>query len=255
MRSHNDDIDSSRSPDQGFATVVVGKTRKRFTIHQSLLMHYSTFFSKALDLKHEKNAVDLTHEEPQVFEFFVHWLYHQRFPDHPQDADELVDAWSKDKSNDVEDKGDTKTSNLIALYVFATKYNVPQLQTDALDKYFQHFQHEETSLPPIDAIRNAFENLQASSPLCQLLIDIQCCCKQHENWTSETAEWYPSTFLLGTLRRYAAIVQDGKQKRWWKLDLCDYHDHKDDEERADCKKEQRRRKRQARVASTAPPLS
>ncbi|KAL6707980.1 hypothetical protein ACN47E_003654 [Coniothyrium glycines] len=231
------------APNQGFATVIVGPTKQQFVIHQSLLKHYSKSFETMLDIRASDQAIDLAQEDAQIFEFFNHWLYYQRYPERGVDLDEIVDAWSKDKSDDAEDKGDTKSSNLIALHIFAHKHNIPQLQRDTLDEYFQHFQQEDTSLPPIDAIKHAFDKLDAHAPLCQLLIDIQCCCKQHENWTNETAQWYPAAFLLGTLRRYAAIVQNGKQKRWWKLDICDYHVHQSDEERVACKKEQKRRRR------------
>lgn len=242
--------DSSRSPNQSFATVVVGKGEKRFVIQQNLLIHYSKYFQAVLNKQSAKSkdkTITLGEEDPATFEFFIHWLYYQRFPDKKNnDTDELVDAWSRDVSDSDNDKGDTKSCNLINLHVFGTKYDIPQLKKDTLDEYFYHFQKDDTSLPPIDAIRTAFDNLEAKAPLCQLLIDIQCCCKQHENWTEETSQWYPTAFLLGTLRRYAAIVQEGKQKRWWKLDLCDYHNHVTEEECLNCKKEQRRWKKENR---------
>lgn len=251
MKYFEYDFDNSRSPAQEITTIVVGKPEKQFIVHTSLLTHYSTIFGATDDTGLQHNIQTLAQEDPQIFEFFIHWVYHQRFPSQSRDCDELVDAWSKDRSDDAEDKGDTKSSNLVALHIFAHKYGILQLQKDTLDEYFRHFQKDDTSLPPIDAIKNAFVNLDSRAPLCRLLVDIQCCCKQHENWTQETAEWYPSAFLLGTLRRYAAIVQDGKQKRWWKLDLCDYHNHEHQEERAACKKAQKYRKRQARLAARA----
>lgn len=80
----------TRAADASFATIIIGKEEKKFVVHEHLLTHYSDFFRAALtgDFKEaEDKIVRLEEEDPTVFEFFVHWLYYQRFPDGSKEDD------------------------------------------------------------------------------------------------------------------------------------------------------------------------
>ncbi|KAF2692218.1 hypothetical protein K458DRAFT_244869, partial [Lentithecium fluviatile CBS 122367] len=51
--------------------------------HEALITHHSKFFSAALTGHFEgacEKTVNLPEEDPLIFEFFVFWLYRERFP-------------------------------------------------------------------------------------------------------------------------------------------------------------------------------
>jgi hypothetical protein len=65
-----------------FATILAGKSQKRFTVHKSLISHHLELFHAALTgrLKEAQDkTVTLQDDEVAIFEFFLHWLYYQRF--------------------------------------------------------------------------------------------------------------------------------------------------------------------------------
>jgi hypothetical protein len=171
----------------------------------------------------------------------VHWLYYQRFPDKiKSDADELITAWSAD--GDGDSPGDTKSRNLIHLHVFSDKYGIEELGKETFGCLFYHMQNLAQTLPEMTHVKYIFESLEIKSPLCWLLIHMQCLCHEEE-WQSQTsaADWRPD-FLMGVLARYAQVV-DREHKLIRKHDICDYHVHKTDEDRAACKKEGQKRRR------------
>ncbi|KAF2625325.1 hypothetical protein BU25DRAFT_119249 [Macroventuria anomochaeta] len=54
-----------------------------------------------------------------TFEFFVHWLYHQRLPNGNNDP-ELCTLWDSGKH-----QGADKMGSITHLYIFCDKYDVP----------------------------------------------------------------------------------------------------------------------------------
>jgi hypothetical protein len=115
--------------DSKFAAIVVGPKKARFTVHEELLTYHSPYFRAALTggfKEAEDKAVTLSEERVPIVEFFVHWLYYQCLPN-ADDPIDLYDAW-----NDGEADGELMTSNLIELYVFGDKFDVPGLKSQAM---------------------------------------------------------------------------------------------------------------------------
>jgi hypothetical protein len=240
-------------PKPSFATVLVGHSKDRFVVHENLLTHYSEFFRAALTgsfKEAEDKIVKLGNTHGFTFECFVHWLYTQRFPDASKgDDEELVDGWgSSDDPRKLID-------SLIDMYIFGDRCMVPQLQRVALDHLYRHIQVHTTPVPEEDDIYNAFGHLRSDNPLCRLLVDVKLyydhCCDGSSNPYSrdEKAEWpmngepdYPSEYLLAFARRateiYGGIRWGEKNLNDFDLDLCNYHDHKTDEEKETCKQDQ-----------------
>ncbi|CBX92280.1 hypothetical protein IAQ61_000461 [Plenodomus lingam] len=147
-----------------FAKIVVGFDKAEFTIHQDLLTHHSPFFRAALTGKFEESEtkeVVLADTKPEIVEFFVHWLYYGRFPEDRDDA-ALVDLWTCD-----DEKGSRKkTRNLIRLYIFCDKYDVPQLRHTVMDELYSVMTFRAGRLPDPSITSEAFEKLPDESGMC-----------------------------------------------------------------------------------------
>jgi hypothetical protein len=215
----------NRASDATFARVVVGQQGKCFTVHQDLLVHHSPFFRAALTgsfKEADSKTVILADSDPQVFEFFVHWLYYQRFC-RPGDSPELLALWTDDDDEDL------KSSNLIMLYVFCDKYHVSALQRQTLDELFDHVFEEE--LPSIQNVGFAFENLREDDPLCRFFVDAYC--YWSGAWMLDSVQALPIVFVTMVMQQYSRYAH-GERDRTCSPELCDYHGHKEIRERLQC---------------------
>ena len=104
-RSHH----LNKSPRNAFAqiiTVLVGPNKNRFCIHENLLKLHSDYFRAALEGTWKEaitKTFTLSDENPDVFNLFVHWLYHMK------------SDWSTaSKDNDIE-------FLLVEAYLFAER--------------------------------------------------------------------------------------------------------------------------------------
>jgi len=188
-------------------------------------------------------VVKLQDTKPVIFEVFVHWLYYQRFPnlDSGDDAD-LVREWG------TSEKRDPLMMNLVKLYILGDQHVIPKLQEDALDSLHRHVQGPCTTTPGDVEISLAFRWLRPSTPLCRYLIDVSiyydCCEKDGTTpYEMDGTEKYPAEFLLGIARRATQVIGgirwQEKNIRDFELDICDYHEHKDNEEKEACKKDRK----------------
>ncbi|KAJ4334039.1 hypothetical protein N0V95_009273 [Ascochyta clinopodiicola] len=217
-----------------FATVLVGPDKKPFVIHQDLLTYHSQFFKAALTGNFKEagdKTVTLEEDDPLIFEFFVHWLYHKGFPAKHNTTVELLNDWEHEKDN-----GGAKTGNLINLYILSDQYGVPDLRFLALTELFQHMEEPETGLPNRSQIVHAFNSLPDGSALLLYLVDSHCLYSGGTFCEYENAYEFPSAFLVGIIRRYSQYAR-GDRSPSEELNLCDYHLHKDDKERSKCPSE------------------
>jgi hypothetical protein len=158
-------LKSNSAAEPKFATVLVGKDQERYVVHEHLLAHYSKFFCAALTGSF-KEAVDkvikLEDTEPEVFEFFIHWLYYQRFPnDSTVDNTDVVSRW---KHEEVE--------QCIYLHIFGDKFDIGKLRLDTINEVIRLVPILRASaFPRGDAVEAAFTILPEDSPMRQLIID------------------------------------------------------------------------------------
>jgi len=64
-------------------TLYVGPTRKKFTVHKSLICDSSEFFKKAFTggfLEGQQGTIDLGEDSPEAVSLFIHWLYSSTVP-------------------------------------------------------------------------------------------------------------------------------------------------------------------------------
>ncbi|KAJ4378440.1 hypothetical protein N0V86_006143 [Didymella sp. IMI 355093] len=226
----------NRASDSQFVTVLVGPEKKPFVVHRDLLIYHSDFFRAALTSNFEeaKNKnVTLPDDEPTIFEFFVHWLYHKELPTTDNAPTELLKDWETDDCADS-----LKVDNIIYLYVLGDKRGVANLKLATLAGLFQELSlyRENSFLPNPSIIGYAYENLPVEHPLLRYLVDAHCYHVRSDYWLRTDVLPYPLIFLMNLMSRYAQFIQ--RELSAWddhELDLCDYHDHKDKDEKAKCR--------------------
>lgn len=222
---------SARNPK--LATILVGEEQERFIVHESVLTHYSEFFRAALTggfAEATEKTVKLEGEDAETFEFFVHWLYYQRFPDKDKcDNPGLVERFYYcDYPND---------DIAVKLYVFGDKYGIERLRWDSLDLLFRVMELENSLLPGNSTITYAFEHLNHQDPLCRLLVDLFPVYDKPD--PEGFHQWYVCVpFLQAVWCRYISHCKalENGEENLYRLDLCNYHDHETGEERRACKK-------------------
>ena len=169
---------------------------------------------------------------PRTVEVFVHWLYYQRLPNKDDHAD-LCTAWHYDIDNGHPDaEFNLKVNNLSHLYVFCDGYEVQQLKRQSLDKIISHISVH-PSMPPRGCVEIAFDHLPAKDPFCRFLVDAFTYWSMDDYWSQELISFFPSPFLLDVLLKYAQnkVRDDTHHKEPL---VCNYHDHKTEEERKAC---------------------
>lgn len=202
---------------------------------------YSDFFRAALTGKFKEakeKLVKLESENPRTVEFFVHWLYYQCFPDRvPGENHDLLKAWRQ-----VGDHGMRKTDQLVRLYKFSDQYQVPKLGNACIDGLFDHIYVKRRPLPSAEIVHFAFNKLPEKSPLRRLIVDLWCRRIRPLNYGGkngfEKQDW-PKTFLMEVTQRFSELVNNPLsgclQIMFHEMNLCDYHEHKTDEEKKACK--------------------
>lgn len=212
-------------------SVVVGEESKSFTVHEQLLTHYSGFFSAALNGRFreaEEKRVILREEDPKIFEFFLHWLYYQRFPKEKLDGKALVQWWLEAKEPFVD------------LYVFSDKYSIKDLGKDAIDTLYHRIRLVGTKVfPSLDTANKAFECLGPKSPMCRFLVDAFCV-YGGAGQLRDIEHGQAPLFISHLCCQYSVLFASGGRQEDCCIDLCDYHEHLQDEQsRAQCVKERK----------------
>ena len=228
-----------RKPDAPMATIIVKADSlllgPRYTIHEDLLAHYSPFFKAALQgnfAEAESKTVTLN-AHPIDVEHFIFWIYHQRFPDKIFDDSAMVEQWGLDWD---EDRGSHQIAQMMSLYLFCDKYDVPELKEVLIDGLFTVMEDYESGLPSTRSIKDAFDKLPDNDPLCQLLADVHSQFASADVWLADEAAEYPWPFVARVLARYTEFAHGGLSREN-DLERCDYHGHQDGKEREACRRQ------------------
>lgn len=137
---------------EGFATIVVGPAKKDFTIHKELLVFYSDYFRAALNgsfVEASDRKIELLDVEEDLFQNFHAWIYTRKLvSDHDEPLDML---------------------ELINLWVFGDRFQVPMLQNCAIDEMFVKRNSDWFGLC---VFKEAYKKTVVGSPLRKALIDL-----------------------------------------------------------------------------------
>jgi hypothetical protein len=243
---------NNRAQDPIFATVLVGPKHARFVVHEELLVHHSESFRAALigNFKEAKDkVVKLEEEDVDIFEIYVHWMYHGRFPASSEgDALGLVALFANRGDEDVQTREQGSNIALVQLYIFADKYIAKSFQRTVLDAFYDCVK-DDVYLPSTFAIRLAFEHLNNEDPLCRLLMDsyatgFDAQASWSEYFVKEDCQ-FTHQFLIGVLQRLSLKIDNLEcfaSDCSDEYGYCDYHEHKSEEERKACKEEREHNK-------------
>ena len=217
-------------PGTAVATVVVGKEKKRFAVHETLLTHYSEFFRATLNggfKEAEEKCVTLEDEDPIIFESFVYWLYHQKFPTYIQDEHGVcVEAWMGGLQPSLD--------FFIYLHILNDKYSIKRLGREALDAAFDAIDGVTNELPRPSTIRRTFECFSPESAICRFMID--ACAFWGYSCNFNNPDYYNcAPFISGLI--YRLIEMRGRRQPDYKF--CQPHEHNTEQERNDCKGKRR----------------
>ena len=102
---------------------------------------------------------------------------------------------------------------------------------------FAYFKNEK-KVPSAETIKMAFESLPDTSLLRKLLVHRYC--EGTSNVTPEDELLWTHEIIHAILARYRYMMRDLGYS--FNLDLCDYHDHANGEEKNECEKKRRAQK-------------
>jgi hypothetical protein len=193
-------------------------------MHKELLTYHSPYFRAALSGNSEDAKANIVRTDKALFwapELVIHWLYRDRLPNEHADA-RLYSTWTE------------RYWAVVEVYVFCHKYDIPVLRRKAMDHLYKMI--EEKGLPEYRNLRRAFDWLPLKSSLCRFLVDIICEKADETHWKAPfNHSWLEEEqeFYEAILRRYSQITRLGRKGRG-SLDICDYHEHANNEERQAC---------------------
>lgn len=141
-------------------TVLVGPDKKRWSLHENLLVHLSDFF-RASFRSGFREAADgvlvLEDDDPRAFELFVGYAYSQC----------LGDTMGTTQAFSVPEGKKITLRDYLSLYVLACKYLMDDLQNQLIDAVYTYCERPASvTLPDIQYI---YENTTSGSKMRELL--------------------------------------------------------------------------------------
>ena len=148
--------------------VAVGESKQIFYIHRKLLCNVSPVFNAAFHpghfLEDATETMDISDFDTNTFDYFTEWLYSGKFSGMCTGGSGGVETRKEDCSVEL--------SNMIDLYIFADKYMLPELKSEATKSFYRHFKWHKTSWPA--TIGAVYRNTATNSPLRMMVADALC---------------------------------------------------------------------------------
>ncbi|KXT06910.1 hypothetical protein AC578_7169 [Pseudocercospora eumusae] len=255
--------------------IIVGPNKRAFTVPRALICAKSDYFNKAFQQHFEEGkqgVIPLVDVKEWVFECFVGWLYTERIFWEP--INELDDAGPTPSS--VSDPGSNNKQNghegdrhnpiswdycyLIALYIFADKYDSRGFRNDTIMAFQQkslQMLPRSYNWPHDGQSRNVFEALPESATLYRFVLDAHVFSIPPDS-LSNGGHFvkFPSQTLAVMAKKAMQLARckecgkcqakeacdEGSHrdvkccKPDYYVDICSYHEHESEEERKSCKK-------------------
>lgn len=204
--------------------------KKAYCIHEDLLTHCSGYFRAAFTgsfKKAEEKQLHLEDVTGKTFDIFVDWLYRLNLPGRKS-------SYAKDKGGE-EHESFLDSYEITKIHIFADRYDIPDLQRDTIDTMFAYFKFT-GKIPTAETIKMAFESLPDKSLLPKLLVHQYC--ENRSDVTPEDELLWTHEILHAVLARYRYVIWSEDISPTF--DLCDYHNHANEEEKKECQKKRER---------------
>jgi len=191
-------------------TIEVGPEKRPFPVHKELLCSQSDFFAAAFNSTHKfqesiKGVVHLTEDRPDVFEYFVQWLYTKSLAH--EDVDAPIPAYH----------------HLLRLYALADKLSINALKNDIVDRIAVLADEKNVVPAPSDTLI-LYNDIRESAPVRRLVLDLFRFKKTNQLIQNHEDSWdegFLRDLVVGS--KADGKVDGGKP---WKKDVCVYHEHR-----------------------------
>lgn len=203
--------------------IYVGAQKRKWTLHQNLLMHHSSYCELEFQQsrndveKSESSRLDLPHDDPVGFELLVKWLYQGTL----QDSSSF-------------DTDETKYEHAVAcfkLWMLCDRFHMIKLKNLAMDQY-RRCLTESQLVPDADEIDDIYRTSPVHSPFRTLMIKIAAR-QMMDPEVERSAEAYRKCFennpdfameMIRSIRQMSQGILFADPTRG---DACSYHDHAD----------------------------
>lgn len=196
----------------GIATIFVGPTREKREIPRSLLTSSSPFFHACLNGRFAESIskeITLEQDRPDVFDYFVYWLYMRKL-DH-----EAVDAIEP-----------TKPAYfwLLHLYCLVDKLGVIDCKNAIIGKVAK-LAEDTNSVPTPTDTWIVFETFKEREEDCmrRLVVDLFAWKRTDNLLDQHEDEWHPRFMRDLVVRMKRENVREAPKP--WISDMCRYHEH------------------------------
>ncbi|KAF2117668.1 hypothetical protein BDV96DRAFT_464751, partial [Lophiotrema nucula] len=146
----------------------VGPEKKAYTLHKALLVHHSGYFRGALSgdwVEAKEGTIHLEDVHTGAFNIFVNWIYAGQLPTSPRSGEFAP--------HDPEEfPGCSFAIGRLRAYILADMLIVPSLKDALFDIEYKWYSVLQP--PRVKVAIFAFENLPATDPFLQLLVDSYC---------------------------------------------------------------------------------
>ena len=199
-----------------------------YPIHESFLTAVSPYFKDVLQQPSEDSSdrcLDVEDIAPVAIVIFCEWLYSRalRRPNGQAYFCQWTGSGRLADENALAMDAQVK-EELIEVYIFADRYDIPQLRRDVLNAFMRTVIGNSASFPGPGQIKHAYDHLASSTPLVRFLIDTFSYAWNGLGLGGECRD-YPPEFILAVLSK---ILRAPAQKptRNPLLHPCDYHEHR-----------------------------
>jgi hypothetical protein len=197
-----------------------------YRAHREVLCHNSTYFKAAFNGSFKEartGELTLTDAEPAHFTTFLNWAY--------TGIIELEDGSTSIKSENLDE--------FISLYLFADKYDSKTFREQILNSIIHWVDSMDVisrgmNMPQLADFARVFNSLPENSPLYKFFFDVCVQCAT-PNTIEVAFDWYrqfPANVVANALYYHAWRLPTDLR---WRANLCQYHEHVNDEEKSACK--------------------
>lgn len=137
-------------------TLLVGEAKRAFRIREAALFEVSSFFKAKFTSDSQESSeriMALPEEDESIFELFVDWTIHRRY--NPSKADDPFMQPAQ-------------------LFVLAEKYDVPNLKSLILLRFFLLITERKVA-PPLDTLAYAYQRTAQDSGIRRMAVDYLAC--------------------------------------------------------------------------------
>ena len=191
----------------------MGEADQKFLFHRDMLSDMAPFFKAALESgfkEAEEALITMPEDTTSTIELFRLWAYGGIILDTNEDIEAV--PWD----------------HLIRLYIFADRYDLPDLQNAVMDAI--NTKVNDTSIIPTGYLHLIYDNTNTSSPLRRWIIDLSAQRGTVDTWfepenSEDDLDKYPPLFMKNLAAEMYRLKEDKVRDHDWDELGCTFHVH------------------------------